>query len=136
VEPLTVARQHPSLCAAQYVRMSTEQQEYSTQNQIEAIREYAQRRHIEVVATYADEGKSGLTLDKRPALQRLLQDVSSGTAPFQLILVYDVSRWGRFQDADESAYYEYLCHRAGVKVAYCAEPFENNGSLLQASSRA
>ena len=41
-------------------------------------------------------------------------------------MVYDVSRWGRFQDADESAYYEYLCKRAGIRVHYCAEPFEND----------
>ncbi|MEO6246527.1 MAG: hypothetical protein ABIQ12_13930 [Opitutaceae bacterium] len=27
---------------------------------------------------------------------------------------YDVSRWGRFQDADESGYYEYICKRAGI----------------------
>ena len=40
----------------------------------------------------------------------------------------DVSRWGRFQDADESAYYEYVCKRAGIHVEYCAEQFENDGS--------
>ena len=47
---------------------------------------------------------------------------------FKSILVYDVSRWGRFQDADESAYYEYICRQAGVAVHYCAEQFENDGS--------
>jgi DNA invertase Pin-like site-specific DNA recombinase len=45
-----------------------------------------------------------------------------------VILVYDISRWGRFQDADESAYYEYICKRAGIRVIYCAEQFENDGS--------
>src|SRR6202044_3173163 len=35
---------------------------------------------------------------------------------------------GRFQDADESAYYEYICRRAGIAVQYCAEQFENDGS--------
>src|SRR6202043_1445265 len=50
------------------------------------------------------------------------------TADFTIILVYDVSRWGRFQDADESAYYEYICKRAGITVQYCAEQFENDGS--------
>ena len=44
------------------------------------------------------------------------------------MLVYDISRWGRFQDADESAYYEYICKRAGISVIYCAEQFENDGS--------
>ena len=90
--------------AVEYVRMSTEHQQYSTENQADKIREYAARRGIEIIKTYADEGKSGLRIDGRVALQQLLQDVESGTADFQIILVYDISRWGRFQDADESAY--------------------------------
>ncbi|HEY3326141.1 MAG TPA: recombinase family protein [Novimethylophilus sp.] len=116
------------LRAAQYVRMSTEHQQYSTENQSAKIREYAERRGFEIVRTYADEGKSGLRIDGRQALQRLIKDVEVGTADFQIILVYDVSRWGRFQDADESAYYEYICRRAGIQVMYCAEQFENDGS--------
>lgn len=114
--------------AAEYVRMSTEHQQYSTENQADKIREYAERRGIEIVRTYADEGKSGLRIDGRQALQQLIKDVEAGVADFQIILVYDVSRWGRFQDADESAYYEYICRRAGIQVAYCAEQFENDGS--------
>ena len=114
--------------AAEYVRMSTDHQKYSTENQTEAIRQYAARRGLEIVRTYADEGKSGLRLDGRDALKQLIDDVQSGTADFKTILVYDVSRWGRFQDADESAYYEYICKRAGISVQYCAEQFENDGS--------
>jgi DNA invertase Pin-like site-specific DNA recombinase len=114
--------------AAQYVRMSTEHQQYSTENQRDKIREYAAQRGIEIVRTYADEGKSGLRIDGRVALQQLLREVEAGPVDFQIILVYDVSRWGRFQDADESAYYEYICRRAGLQVAYCAEQFENDGS--------
>lgn len=114
--------------AAQYVRMSTEHQQYSTQNQADKIQEYADKRGIEIIKTYADEGKSGLSIGGRAALQRLISDVENGLAEFNVILVYDVSRWGRFQDADESAYYEYICRRAGIQVAYCAEQFENDGS--------
>lgn len=114
--------------AAEYVRMSTEHQQYSTEHQRDRIREYAVRRRIEIVRTYTDAGKSGLRIDGRPALQQLIGDVESGRADFQIILVYDVSRWGRFQDADESAYYEYICKRAGIRVAYCAEQFENDDS--------
>lgn len=113
---------------AEYVRMSTEHQQYSTDNQRQRILEYATRRQIEIVKTYADEGNSGLRIDGRHALQQLIKDVESGVADFNIILVYDVSRWGRFQDADESAYYEYICKRAGIQVAYCAEQFENDGS--------
>jgi DNA invertase Pin-like site-specific DNA recombinase len=57
----------------------------------------------------------------------MIEDVQAGRADYRAILVYDVSRWGRFQDADESAYYEYLCRRAGIEVHYCAEQFENDG---------
>jgi DNA invertase Pin-like site-specific DNA recombinase len=114
--------------AAQYVRMSTDHQKYSTEHQADAIRAYAERRGIEIVRTYADEGKSGLRLDGRDALKRLIDHVETGVADFTSILVYDVSRWGRFQDADESAYYEYICRRSGIQVQYCAEQFDNDGS--------
>ncbi len=115
--------------AAQYVRMSTEHQKYSTENQADAIRKYADSRGLAIVRTYADHGKSGLRVDGRDALQRLIADVREGICDFTLILVYDVSRWGRFQDADESAYYEFICKEAGISVQYCAEQFENDGSL-------
>jgi DNA invertase Pin-like site-specific DNA recombinase len=114
--------------AVEYVRMSTEHQQYSTENQSAKIKEYAAQRGIEIIRTYADAGKSGLNIGGRASLQQLIQEVENGKADFQIILVYDVSRWGRFQDADESAYYEYICRRAGIQVAYCAEQFENDGS--------
>lgn len=114
--------------AAQYVRMSTDHQKYSTENQADAIQQYANNHGMRIVKTYADEGKSGLNIGGREALKKLIQDVEERQAEFEVLLVYDVSRWGRFQDADESAYYEYLCRRAGVRVVYCAEPFENDGT--------
>lgn len=120
--------------AAQYVRMSTDHQRYSTENQRSELRKYAEVHGLKIVRTYADEGKSGLNLDGRAGLQELIQDVQtkSPRPEFEVILVYDVSRWGRFQDADESAYYEYICKRAGIQVEYCAEPFANDGSPFSA----
>lgn len=108
--------------------MSTEHQKYSTENQSEAIRQFAARRGYQIVQTYCDKGKSGLRLDGRDGLKRLIDDVQSRRAAYKAVLVYDVSRWGRFQDADESAYYEYLCKSAGIRIEYCAEQFENDGS--------
>jgi len=108
--------------------MSTEHQQYSTENQSDVIREYAARRGMEIVRTFSDSGKSGLRLDGRDALKELITVVQTDHADFAVILVYDVSRWGRFQDADESAYYEYICKHAGITVQYCAEQFENDGS--------
>jgi DNA invertase Pin-like site-specific DNA recombinase len=118
------------LRAAQYVRMSTDHQRYSTENQADAILKYAETHGMEIVRTYSDEGKSGLNIGGREGLQRLLEDIQGRSAHFEVLLVYDISRWGRFQDADESAYYEYLCRRAGVRVVYCAEPFENDGTPM------
>ena len=110
--------------------MSTDHQKYSTENQSDAIKQYAEAFGIEIVRTYADAGKSGLKIEGRDALQQLIEDVRAGNTDFSLILVYDVSRWGRFQDADESAYYEYMCRRAGIAVEYCAEQFDNDGSPI------
>jgi DNA invertase Pin-like site-specific DNA recombinase len=115
-----------------YVRMSTEHQQYSTENQADVIREYAAKHGIEIVRTFEDSGKSGLRIQGRDALQQLLETVRLGKADFEIILVYDISRWGRFQDADESAFYEYTCKRAGILVQYCAEQFANDGSMTSA----
>ena len=115
--------------AAQYVRMSTEHQQYSTENQMDTISRYAEDRKMQTVRTYSDEARSGLNIEGRNGLRELIRDVESGRADYTEILVYDVSRWGRFQDVDESAYYEYICKRANVRVHYCAEQFENDGSL-------
>ena len=115
--------------AALYLRMSTEHQQYSLENQSMAIRKYADSRGFEVVQTYSDAARSGVVLKRRVGLRQLLQDVVAGSAPYRVILVYDVSRWGRFQDTDESAHYEFLCKSAGIPVHYCAETFANDGSL-------
>jgi len=127
-DAISVAAVEP-LRAAQYLRMSTEHQQYSTENQKEIVKKYADARGMHIVRTYSDEARSGLNIEGRGGLRDLLSDVESGTADYTDVLVYDVSRWGRFQDVDESAYYEYKCKRANVRIHYCAEQFENDGSL-------
>jgi DNA invertase Pin-like site-specific DNA recombinase/DNA-binding winged helix-turn-helix (wHTH) protein len=126
----------PLVPAAQYVRMSTEDQQYSIANQKVAINAYAKGHGYVVISTYADTGKSGVKIKHRHDLRRLLSDVVSGQAQFKAILVYDVSRWGRFQDVDEAAHYEFLCRSAGIPVRYCAEQFENDGSAASAIMKA
>ena len=115
--------------AAQYLRVSTEHQQYSMQNQSDVILQYALSNGISIVETYADAGKSGLVLKRREGLRNLIREVMSGNAKYKLILVYDVSRWGRFQDTDEAAHYEFLCKSAGVPVHYCAECFQNDTQM-------
>jgi DNA invertase Pin-like site-specific DNA recombinase len=115
--------------AAQYLRMSTEHQQYSLVNQAAKISEYAADAGFQIIKTYEDSGRSGLVFRRRPGLLALLSDVVSNARRFRAVLVYDVSRWGRFQDIDEAAHYEFLCTRAGVPVHYCAEQFINDGSI-------
>jgi DNA invertase Pin-like site-specific DNA recombinase len=124
---------HPSAMAGQaaaYVRMSTDHQQYSIDNQMQVISDYALSRGLEIVRTYSDAGRSGLSLQGRDALRQLIADVRAGRAQFAFVLVYDVSRWGRFQDIDESAHYEFICRNAGVEVEYCADGFQNDGTML------
>src|SRR6478672_8547814 len=97
--------------AALYVRASTEHQNYSTDHQEAALQDYAVAHGFQIERVYKDKGRSGLTLHGRAGLLQLLTDIQSGDAKFDVVLVYDVSRWGRFQDVDESAYYEYACRR-------------------------
>jgi DNA invertase Pin-like site-specific DNA recombinase len=93
----------PPVPVAQYVRISDEAQQYSIDDQKAAIQEYAVRHGFTIVRTYADIGKSGFVAKHRTALRDLLADVVSGNADYKAVLVYDVSRWGRFLNNDEAA---------------------------------
>jgi DNA invertase Pin-like site-specific DNA recombinase len=115
--------------AVGYVRMSTDRQKYSTENQLDIIRDYATARGLQILRVFEDCGRSGLRLDGHEALQNLMAEVRTGQADFMAILVYDVSRWGRFQDADEGAYHEHVCSRSRIRVHYCGEQVENDGSI-------
>jgi DNA invertase Pin-like site-specific DNA recombinase len=99
--------------AAHYVRISTEHRQYSPKNQADIIRQYAADHNMEIVQVYSDHGPSGLNIEGRDGLNQLMADVENKQVNFTSLLVYDVSRWGRFQDVDESAYYEYVLKRAG-----------------------
>ena len=58
--------------------------------------------------------------------------MQSGSADFCTILVYDVSRWGWLQDADDSSYYEFLCKMTVVDTS-CIVP--SNSSLIAPEAR-
>ena len=63
--------------AARYVRMSTEHQQYSPENQIEIIRQYAAAHIMEIVQSYSDHGRSGLNIAGREGLNQLMTDVEA-----------------------------------------------------------
>ena len=68
--------------AAMYIRMSTEHQKYSPENQAAAIREYAECNNYEIIKTYTDGGKSGLNIAGRAALQQMLKAIRLNIKPF------------------------------------------------------
>jgi DNA invertase Pin-like site-specific DNA recombinase len=115
-EPLVEESSMTNIPAAQYLRVSTERQEYSLDFQRARITDYAQEKGFTVCQTYCDEAKRSLEIGRRTGLSQLIQDVAGGKQSYKAILVYDVSRWGRFQDPDEAAHYEFLCKAAGVQV--------------------
>jgi len=95
-------KKSPPTRAVAYVRTATDNPQQATE-QMNAIRKYATRHGMKIVRTYFDKCKSGLTIRGRDAFAQMIATVQSGNADFTCILIYDISRWGRFQDADESA---------------------------------
>jgi DNA invertase Pin-like site-specific DNA recombinase len=92
--------------AVQYSRMSSDNQRYSTE--ISRMQSPSTRRThgYDIIASYIDAGKSGLSLKGREALKQLLSDALAAQRTFDAILVLDVSRWGRFQNPDQAAHYD------------------------------
>lgn len=112
---------------ALYVRRSTneELQPDSLATQEELLRAFAEREGHCIVAVFADSA-SGRTAE-RSEFQNLINMVSSPHA-VEAVLVRDVTRWGRFENVDESAYWEFFLLTHGVRVIYVEEPFRSDSS--------
>ena len=121
--------------AVAYYRHSAEdKQENSVSIQRQHTKKFAAEHNIEIIHEEADEGKSGL-LATRPAFECLFADwIENDNAPhFDYVFVYDVSRWGRFQDQDQAAHLTYLCKKHGKEVVYVSRGFTNATNQLSAS---
>ncbi|NVN90149.1 MAG: recombinase family protein [Desulfuromonadales bacterium] len=110
------------LKGAMYIRMSTELQVESPENQERAIRTYAAEYGIEIVKTYADLGVSGITTEKREQFQTLIDDVEQGRNAYNIVLYLDESRWGRFVDSREAEYHRMRLERRNVVCQSCEKP--------------
>lgn len=79
-----------------YSRVSTEMQVdgYSLEGQVTCMKKFAEREEMKVIDIYEDAGKSGKSINGRPAFRRLLEDIKNDLA-IDYVLVYKLSRFGR-----------------------------------------
>jgi len=117
--PSAVPWSQPSSTAARravayYRHSAQDRQENSVEIQQDQVRKFAEEHGIEIVAEFADRGKSGPSIEGRDGFSTMLHDyVEGGEADFEFVLVLDVSRWGRFQETD-------LTVRKGQTLRTCA----------------
>lgn len=79
-----------------YPRVSTEMQVegYSLDGQKNSLKRFAEREEMQIVGIYEDAGKSGKSIEGRPAFKRMLSDIQEGL-DVDYVLVYKLSRFGR-----------------------------------------
>ncbi|GAA4465468.1 hypothetical protein GCM10023156_53290 [Novipirellula rosea] len=104
--------------AVAYVRMSTDDQEASPEQQRDEIGKYAAQNGYKVIRWYEDLGVSGDNTDKRIDFQRMIGAGASGE--FEAILCWDQDRFGRF-DMIEAGRWIHPLRQAGVHLATCTD---------------
>ncbi|MES2266162.1 MAG: recombinase family protein [Bacteroidota bacterium] len=131
---LITSQQVPKKAISYYRHSAEDKQENSVAIQRQHTEKFAREHNIEIIHEEADEGKSGL-LANRPAFERLFDNwIENPQAPhFEYVLVYDVSRWGRFQDQDQAAYFAHLCKKQGKEVVYVSRGFPDATNQLISS---
>ena len=79
-----------------YPRVSTEMQVegYSLEGQKHGLKRFAEREEMQIVGIYEDAGKSGKSIEGRPAFKKMLSDIENGLA-IDYVLVYKLSRFER-----------------------------------------
>ena len=79
-----------------YVRVSTAMQVdgYSLDGQKNMLKQFAEREGMEIINIYEDAGKSGKSIEGRPAFQQMILDIQNGLS-INYVVVYKLSRFGR-----------------------------------------
>jgi len=67
---------------------------YSLDGQKNSLKRFAEREEMQIVGIYEDAGKSGKSIEGRPAFKRMLSDIQEGL-DVDYVLVYKLSRFGR-----------------------------------------
>ncbi|VGO16628.1 hypothetical protein PDESU_05219 [Pontiella desulfatans] len=116
---------------AYYRHSAQDRQENSVEIQQDQVRQFARDHDIEIIREFIDRGKSGLSTEGRDGFNEMIHDyVERGQEAFEIVLVLDVSRWGRFQDTDLSAYYKGHCAMHGKQVVYTSLGFGEQDNLM------
>ena len=113
------SKRNGSVAAVVYLRKSTkgkdgrERQEASISEQRKAVKQLAESNGYRILREYIDH-ESGDKTDKREAFQRLRDDACNGR-DFDVILCWDIDRFGRF-DSIEAGHWIYPLRSAGVRL--------------------
>lgn len=108
--------------AAIYARFSSDnQRDESIDAQIRAIRQYAEKNDIRIVAQYVDRAKSATT-DKRPEFLRMITEAEGGL--FDIVLVHKLDRFSR--NRQDSIGYRMQLKRFGVSLISVLEYIDDS----------
>src|SRR3989338_2950316 len=110
--------------AIAYLRKSTDLQETSLEQQKEKVLEFAKEHAVRVIEIFAEEA-CGENVEGRPEFRKMVECCKSNE-DFQYVFVYDISRWGRFENPKEAVYWEVEVERAGRKVVFVSEGFKED----------
>ena len=118
---------------AVYARVSTSRQaehDLSLPEQIRAAKDYCTKRQYHIVEVFEERGVSATTTN-RPELNRLREIVRKPYQPFDIVLVYNLSRL--FRNSFEAARFENDLEKRSVRVVSICEDFSDdpNGRLTK-----
>jgi len=115
-----------------YARVSSDRQDVdlSITAQLKALREYASRNNYFVVKEFVDEAESGRST-ARPAFREMISLARVKQPPFEMILVWKLSRFAR--NREDSIIYKSLLRKQGIQIVSINEPIEDTptGRLME-----
>lgn len=116
-----------------YARVSSNQQaekNNSIPSQLRLLHEYALKHNMEVVKEYVDEGESALSIN-RPAFLEMIAETKKKFPPFQVILVWKLSRFAR--NRQDSIIYKSMLKKREIEVTSISEPIDDTpqGQLME-----